>query len=66
MMVQLPTILSRSMTFTELQLAPELIAALEKQQITQPTPIQIAALPVLSAGRDAYLHAETGTGKTLA
>jgi ATP-dependent RNA helicase DeaD len=54
------------MTFTELQLAPELIAALEKQQITQPTPIQIAALPVLSAGRDAYLHAETGTGKTLA
>ncbi|WP_129780759.1 DEAD/DEAH box helicase [Peristeroidobacter soli] len=54
------------MTFTELQLAPELIAALEKQQISQPTPIQSAALPVLLAGRDAYLHAETGTGKTLA
>lgn len=54
------------MTFTELQLAPVLIAALEKQQITHPTPIQSAALPVLLAGRDAYLHAETGTGKTLA
>lgn len=54
------------MTFTELQLAPELIAALEKQQISSPTPIQSAALPLLSAGRDAYLHAETGTGKTLA
>jgi superfamily II DNA/RNA helicase len=54
------------MTFTELQLAPELIAALEKQQISSPTPIQDVALPVLSAGRDAYLHAETGTGKTLA
>ena len=54
------------MTFTELQLAPDLIAALEKQQISRPTPIQSAALPVLSAGRDAYLHAETGTGKTLA
>lgn len=54
------------MTFTELQLTPELIAALEKQQISQPTPIQSAALPVLLAGRDAYLHAETGTGKTLA
>jgi len=54
------------MTFTELQLAPELIAALTKQQISRPTPIQSAALPVLSAGRDAYLHAETGTGKTLA
>ncbi|MBM0105845.1 DEAD/DEAH box helicase [Steroidobacter sp. S1-65] len=54
------------MTFAELQLAPELIAALDKQQIDRPTPIQSAALPVLSAGRDAYLHAETGTGKTLA
>jgi superfamily II DNA/RNA helicase len=54
------------MTFIELQLAPDLIAALEKQQISAPTPIQIAALPVLLAGRDAYLHAETGTGKTLA
>lgn len=54
------------MTFTELQLAPVLIAALEKQQISDPTPIQSAALPVLLAGRNAYLHAETGTGKTLA
>jgi len=54
------------MTFIELQLAPELITALEKQQISDPTPIQSAALPVLLAGRDAYLHAETGTGKTLA
>lgn len=54
------------MTFTELQLTPELIAALERQQISDPTPIQSAALPVLLAGRDAYLHAETGTGKTLA
>ncbi|WP_129643207.1 DEAD/DEAH box helicase [Peristeroidobacter agariperforans] len=54
------------MTFIELRLAPELIAALEQQQISRPTPIQSAALPVLLDGRDAYLHAETGTGKTLA
>lgn len=54
------------MTFTDLQLPPELIAALAKQQIDEPTPIQVAALPVLSEGKDAYLHAETGTGKTLA
>jgi len=54
------------MTFTDLQVPPDLIAALIKQQITDPTPIQIAALPVLLAGQDAYLHAETGTGKTLA
>jgi ATP-dependent RNA helicase DeaD len=55
-----------NMTFAELALRPELIVALAKQQVTEPTPIQIAALPVLLAGRDAYLHAETGTGKTLA
>jgi ATP-dependent RNA helicase DeaD len=54
------------MTFTDLQLPPDLIAALEKQHIREPTPIQSAAIPVLLAGKDAYLHAETGTGKTLA
>ena len=54
------------MTFADLQVQPELIAALARQEITDPTPIQIAALPVLLGGRDAYLHAETGTGKTLA
>jgi superfamily II DNA/RNA helicase len=54
------------MHFTDLNIKPELIAALDKQQITTPTPIQVAALPVLLAGKDAYLHAETGTGKTLA
>ena len=54
------------MTFTDLQLPSDLIAALSKQQISEPTPIQSAALPVLLAGKDAYLNAETGTGKTLA
>jgi superfamily II DNA/RNA helicase len=54
------------MTFAELDVGPELVAALAKQQITEPTAIQIAALPVLLAGKDAYLNAETGTGKTLA
>lgn len=54
------------MTFADLQVPPELVAALTRQQISDPTPIQIEALPVIRAGRDAYLHAETGTGKTLA
>ena len=54
------------MTFGELELSPALVAALGKQEITEPTPIQVAALPVLVAGKDAYLNAETGTGKTLA
>jgi superfamily II DNA/RNA helicase len=55
-----------SMTFTELLLPPDLITALEKQQISTPTPIQSAAIPRLMDGKDAYLNAETGTGKTLA
>jgi ATP-dependent RNA helicase DeaD len=55
-----------SMTFAELQLPPELVSALTVQEISDPTPIQVAAVPVLLAGKDAYLHAETGTGKTLA
>jgi superfamily II DNA/RNA helicase len=54
------------MTFTDLQVQPELVAALTKQQISDPTPIQLVALPVLLANKNAYLHAETGTGKTLA
>src|SRR5882762_5407273 len=54
------------MKFTDLSLPPELIAALAKQQILDPSPIQIAAIPPLAAGKDAYLRAETGTGKTLA
>jgi len=51
--------------FAELGLHSGLVAALVEQQITEPTPIQVAALPVLLAGRDAYLNAETGTGSTL-
>ena len=54
------------MTFAELGVPPDLVAALARQGITEPTVIQIAALPVLQAGQDAYLNAETGTGKTLA
>jgi len=54
------------MTFIDLQLPPDLIAALAKEQISDPTPVQSAAIPVLLAGKDAYLNAETGTGKTLA
>jgi superfamily II DNA/RNA helicase len=54
------------MNFTDLSVPPELVAALAKQQIFEPSPIQIAAIPALAAGKDAYLRAETGTGKTLA
>lgn len=54
------------MTFPELAVPADLLTALARAGISEPTPIQAAALPLLMAGRDAYLHAETGTGKTLA
>src|SRR5256885_1841957 len=55
-----------SMTFQDLALPPDLVAALEKQNIVAPTPVQVAAMPILLAGKDVYLNSETGTGKTLA
>lgn len=54
------------MTFSELGMPEPLVAALAKQKITEPMASQVAALPVLLAGQDAYIHSETGTGKTLA
>ena len=54
------------MTFAKLDIPPDLVSALGRQLITEPTAIQGLALPVLLAGTDAYLNAETGTGKTLA
>ena len=54
------------MTFADIGVRPDLITALAKQKITEPTPIQTVAYPVLREGKDAYLNAETGTGKTLA
>jgi len=54
------------MTFGELGIPPALVAALVRQRITDPMPIQVVALPVLLAGKDAYVKSESGTGKTLA
>jgi hypothetical protein len=48
---------SDSMTFTDLQLPPDLIAALSKQQISEPTPVQSAALPVLQTQQGARASA---------
>lgn len=53
------------MTFSDLGIPADLVAALAGQGITEPTAIQISALPILLAGKDAYLNTETGTGKTL-
>ena len=53
-------------TFSTLGIKQELLAALARQSIAEPTPVQIAAIPVLLQKANAYVQAETGTGKTLA
>jgi superfamily II DNA/RNA helicase len=41
-------------------------AALARQSIETPVPVQVAAIPALLAGRDVVMQAPTGSGKTLA
>jgi ATP-dependent RNA helicase RhlE len=52
------------MTFSDLGLKPELVAAVTEKGYTAPTPIQQAAIPVVLSGRDVLAGAQTGTGKT--
>lgn len=54
------------MTFADLGISEPLVRALEKEGISQPMPVQNIAIPSLLIGTDAYVSAETGTGKTLA
>lgn len=53
-------------TFAALGLCTALVAALEKQGITNPTEIQERMIPEILAGRDVIGQSETGSGKTLA
>jgi ATP-dependent RNA helicase DeaD len=54
------------MTFDQLGLRPELLAALSALGYEEPTPIQQEAIPPLAEGRDLLGQAATGTGKTAA
>jgi ATP-dependent RNA helicase RhlE len=51
-------------TFADLGLRPELLKAVAEQGYTEPTPIQVQAIPQVLAGRDVMGGAQTGTGKT--
>lgn len=53
-------------SFKSLGVCDELIQALQKQGIKEPTPIQEQAIPVVFKGNDIIAKAQTGTGKTLA
>jgi ATP-dependent RNA helicase DeaD len=52
--------------FRDLALSPPLLAALERANYNQPTPIQAALIPKALAGLDVIGQAQTGTGKTAA
>jgi ATP-dependent RNA helicase RhlE len=52
------------MSFSELGLSDALIRAVAEHGYTQPTPIQVKAIPAVLAGGDLLAGAQTGTGKT--
>ncbi|MBT6204968.1 MAG: DEAD/DEAH box helicase [Rhodospirillaceae bacterium] len=54
------------MTFEDLGLSPEVLAAIQEAGYQEPTPIQKQAIPVALQGRDLLGCAQTGTGKTAA
>lgn len=53
-------------SFEALGIQTNLIHALSSQNITVPTPVQAATLPILLKGEDLLASAQTGTGKTIA
>src|SRR5437868_5033614 len=53
-----------TVSFAELELAPEVLDAVRDAGYTHPTPIQHQAIPLALAGRDLIGLAQTGTGKT--
>ncbi len=54
------------MTFEELGLSDEILAAVAALGYEKPTPIQAQAIPLVLEGRDVVGAAQTGTGKTAA
>src|ERR1043166_354059 len=54
------------MSFRALNLSPQILQAIEEAGYTEPTPIQVAAIPPVLAGQDVIGIAQTGTGKTAA
>ncbi|MFM2303676.1 MAG: hypothetical protein RLZZ135_1086, partial [Cyanobacteriota bacterium] len=52
------------MSFSNLGLSAEIVRAVTAQGYTDPTPIQLQAIPAILAGNDLLAGAQTGTGKT--
>jgi hypothetical protein len=54
------------MSFRALNLSPQMLQAVDDAGYTEPTPVQITAIPLILAGHDVIGIAQTGTGKTAA
>jgi ATP-dependent RNA helicase DeaD len=52
--------------FNEFHLHPQLVQAVTELGFSEPTPIQIAVIPLMLTGQDIIGQAQTGTGKTAA
>jgi ATP-dependent RNA helicase RhlE len=52
------------MSFSSLGLSEAIVRAVSEQGYTQPTPIQLQAIPAVLGGGDLLAGAQTGTGKT--
>ncbi len=50
--------------FSKLGLSDDIVKAIDEMGWTEPTPIQVEAVPVGIGGRDILAQAQTGTGKT--
>lgn len=53
-------------TFKELNLSPQLMEGLQKQNITEPTEVQSLSIGKILENKDLLVNAQTGSGKTLA
>lgn len=53
-------------SFKQFQLRDFLLRGLENFEITEPTPVQLQAIPAILQGKDVIGQSQTGTGKTLA
>jgi len=56
----------KSSSFSELNIQPELLKAVNNMGFEAPTPIQSSCIPAILAGNDVVGQAQTGTGKTAA
>ena len=54
------------MSFKDLNLSADILRGVVSAGYTDPTPIQLRAIPVVLSGRDLIASAQTGTGKTAA